>query len=173
MFNTFFSENHTVYEVISKQVVDTEGPQMTSQYGAHALRAGLARLHALGACTRPRARVPTCTHARTQTHARRPISNTYCFSTATMVSRTRLIVTLYVHCLYCFPPHSSRSHSPLPHLPSRSTPPPPPPSVDPCHVAVVTFDMKSLCHGPWFVSSPKENRTHKAACLAQNFVSCR
>jgi len=28
--------------------------------------------------------------------------NTYCFSTATMVARTRLIVTLYVHCLCCF-----------------------------------------------------------------------
>ena len=26
------------------------------------------------------------------------IYNTYCFSTATMVERTRLIVTLYVHC---------------------------------------------------------------------------
>jgi hypothetical protein len=30
------------------------------------------------ACTRPRARVPTCTHARTH----RPISNTYSFATA-------------------------------------------------------------------------------------------
>ena len=28
--------------------------------------------------------------------------NTHCFSTATMVARTRLIVTLYVHCLSCF-----------------------------------------------------------------------
>ena len=29
-----------------KNVVETEGPQMTSQYGAYALRAGLARLYA-------------------------------------------------------------------------------------------------------------------------------
>jgi len=29
------------------------------------------------------------------------ICNTCCFSTATMVARTRLTVTLYVHCLYC------------------------------------------------------------------------
>ena len=29
---------------------------MTSQYGSHALRAGLAKLYALYACTRPRAR---------------------------------------------------------------------------------------------------------------------
>jgi hypothetical protein len=28
--------------------------------------------------------------------------STYCFSTATVVSRTRLNVTLYVHCLTCF-----------------------------------------------------------------------
>jgi hypothetical protein len=37
--------------------------------------------------------------ARTRTH--RPICNTYCFSTAKMVSWTRLYVTLYVRCLSC------------------------------------------------------------------------
>jgi hypothetical protein len=31
------------------------------------------------------------------------IRNTYCFSNATMVSRTRLNITLYVHCLFFFP----------------------------------------------------------------------
>ena len=30
------------------------------------------------------------------------IYNTHCFSTSTMVTRTRLCVTLYVHCLSCF-----------------------------------------------------------------------
>ena len=29
------------------------------------------------------------------------LCNTYCISTASMVARTRLCVTLYVHCLYC------------------------------------------------------------------------
>jgi hypothetical protein len=29
------------------------------------------------------------------------LGNTHCFSTARMVVRTRLIVTLYVHCLSC------------------------------------------------------------------------
>ena len=29
------------------------------------------------------------------------VRNTYCFSTATMVARTRLNFTLYVHCLSC------------------------------------------------------------------------
>jgi hypothetical protein len=31
------------------------------------------------------------------------IRNTYCFSTATMVTRTRYYVTSHVHCLPCFP----------------------------------------------------------------------
>ena len=39
-FNKFFSENRAVCEVMSKNVVESEGPQMTSQYGAYALNAG-------------------------------------------------------------------------------------------------------------------------------------
>ena len=85
-------------------MAETEWPQTTSQLGAHALRGGLARLHALCACTRPRARVPTCTHARSRTH--RPVRNTYCFSTAKNDSRTHLSVRLYVHCPSCFIPVS-------------------------------------------------------------------
>jgi hypothetical protein len=34
-------------------------------------------------------------------HTHRPICNTYCFSTTTMVSWTRLNVTLCLHCLSC------------------------------------------------------------------------
>jgi hypothetical protein len=84
MFNNFFSEDHTVYEIMSKNLVEPEGPQKTSQYGAYALRAGLARLHA-----RTRMRTPTLprTHTHARTHARTCIhlqanNNTYCFSTA-------------------------------------------------------------------------------------------
>ena len=40
VINDFLPENRTVYEIMSKNVVETEGPQMTSQYGAYALRAG-------------------------------------------------------------------------------------------------------------------------------------
>ena len=40
-------ENRTVYEIMSKNVVETEGPQITLQYGAYALRAGIARLYVL------------------------------------------------------------------------------------------------------------------------------
>jgi hypothetical protein len=35
-----FSENRVVYEIMSKNMVDPEVPQMTSQYGAYALHAG-------------------------------------------------------------------------------------------------------------------------------------
>ena len=36
----FFSENGTIYEIMSKYIVETEGPQITSQYGAYASHAG-------------------------------------------------------------------------------------------------------------------------------------
>jgi hypothetical protein len=62
--NERFPENRTVYETTSKNVVETEGPQMTSQHGAYALRAGLARLHA-------RLRMETSTRPGTHMHARR------------------------------------------------------------------------------------------------------
>jgi hypothetical protein len=39
-FNNFFFENSTVYEIIPKNLVKTEKPQMMSQYSAHALHAG-------------------------------------------------------------------------------------------------------------------------------------
>jgi hypothetical protein len=103
MFNNFFSENRTVCEIMSRHLVETEGPQMTSQHGAYALRVGLARLYAL-----MRMHTPTPTrsgnHVRARTHAQacthKPLRNT-CFPIATMVSLTRLNVTLHVHCLSC------------------------------------------------------------------------
>ena len=54
MFNKFFSKNRTIYEIL-KNMVETEGPQMASQYGTYVLHAGKARLHA-------RARAHTHTH---------------------------------------------------------------------------------------------------------------
>jgi hypothetical protein len=35
-----FSENPTVYEIKSKNMGETEEPQMTSQYGPHEVHAG-------------------------------------------------------------------------------------------------------------------------------------
>jgi hypothetical protein len=60
---TFFPENRTVYEM-SKNVVDTEGPEMTSEHGAYALHAGLARPYA-------RMRVHTPMRPGNDMHARR------------------------------------------------------------------------------------------------------
>ena len=100
MFNNFFSENRTVNETMSKNLVETEGPQMTSQHGAYALRAGLAKLH-----VRMRMHTSTCpgTHIHARTHmqacTQRKICNNYNFSTPKMVSRTRLGFTLHIHCL--------------------------------------------------------------------------
>ena len=51
-----------------------------------------ARMHT-DALTHPRVR----THPPTHTH--KEICNICCFSTATMVSRTRLVVTLHVYCM--------------------------------------------------------------------------
>ena len=72
MFRNFFSENRTVYEIISKNTVETEGLQVTSQYGAYAVHAGLARLYArmrMHTASRPGTHMHARTHARTRTHA--------------------------------------------------------------------------------------------------------
>jgi hypothetical protein len=36
----FFRKSRAVYEIMSKNMVEPEGPQMTSQYGAYELHAG-------------------------------------------------------------------------------------------------------------------------------------
>jgi hypothetical protein len=56
---------------MSKNVVETEGPQMTSQYGAYALRAGLARLYAcmrMHTPTRPGTHMHAGARARASMH---------------------------------------------------------------------------------------------------------
>jgi hypothetical protein len=85
---------------MSKDVVTTQGPQMTSQYGAYALRAGLD-MHVC-ACTRRRVRVPTCTHARTRKHAHTdqyvillPFSEQQWFRERASVLRYVCLVSIY------------------------------------------------------------------------------
>ena len=85
---------------MSKNTVETEGPQMTSQYSAYALRVGLARLYA-----RMRMHTPTRSGTRTHSHAcaHRPISNAYCFSAATMIrKRASLLPYMYISPLVSF-----------------------------------------------------------------------
>ena len=67
----FFSfENRAIYEVMSKNVMEPEEPQITIQYGTCALHAGqshaLARTH-MHAPGHPPARTHLRTHIRTKT----------------------------------------------------------------------------------------------------------
>jgi hypothetical protein len=71
-------------------MVETERPQMT-ECGACALCAGVAGLHSRMCSTRPRTWIPTCVH--------RPISNTYCISTVTMISKRASVL----HYMYVAP----------------------------------------------------------------------
>jgi hypothetical protein len=68
---------------------------MMSQYGAYALYAGLVRLRALRRMHMP-------THARKHLH--RPICNTCCFSSATMIIGTRLVCLVSLLLYGCSPP---------------------------------------------------------------------
>jgi len=76
VFSNFFFLNRTVFEIMRKNIV---GVGHRGQYGACPFHAG---------------------HLRLQIHTPR-LWNVYCFSMITMVARTRLSVTLYVHCLSC------------------------------------------------------------------------
>jgi hypothetical protein len=93
MFSNFFFENRAVYEIMSKNIVKPERPQMPIWHMRVACWIKATRSH-----TRPR--IHACTHTRASiyVHVNAEISNIYRFPTATTVSRTRLSVTLYVHC---------------------------------------------------------------------------
>ena len=103
MFNYFFSKNRTVYEIMSKKCSGNR--RATNDVTIWRIR--VACWISKDTCTYPHAhaQVPGHLHARTHAQActHRPICTTYCFSTTTMVSRTRLSVTLHVHCLSCLP----------------------------------------------------------------------
>jgi hypothetical protein len=88
---------------MSKNLVQTEKPQMTSQHGAYALRAGLARLYA-----RMRKHTPTGPsthmHARTRKHAH---TDQYVMLFAFpqqqwFRERTSMLRYTYIACLVCF-----------------------------------------------------------------------
>jgi hypothetical protein len=74
MLRNFFLENHAVYEIIWKNTVEPERPQMTTYRMRISYWVSLAK-NTLGIC------------------------NINCFFATTMVTRKRLYVSLYVHCL--------------------------------------------------------------------------
>jgi hypothetical protein len=78
LFPVTIFENHAICKIMWKNSVEPGRPQMTVWY-----------IHI--AC-----RITKATRTHTHTYT---INNTYCFSTTTMVTRMRLIVSLYVHYL--------------------------------------------------------------------------
>jgi hypothetical protein len=92
-FNNIFFENHAVYEIMSKNMVEPEGSQKTSQYDASELHTldKQGYMHAR-VCTLPRARA----HARAQ-HTQ--IYNIYCFFTVTMICERASMLRTYIVCL--------------------------------------------------------------------------
>jgi hypothetical protein len=66
MFNNLFSENLAFYEVISKNTVEPEKPQMRMQYYACALHCWLSKT----TCAQTRQRLCTHIHMHSPTRAR-------------------------------------------------------------------------------------------------------
>jgi len=75
----FFSKTRAVYEIMWKNIVERGRPQMKIWQKCIA-------------CRIPKA---------TNTH-KLMLSNNHCLSTATIIARTRLSVTLHVHCPSCY-----------------------------------------------------------------------
>ena len=91
MFNNLFFENRPVYEIMSKSVMEPEGPQMTSQHDSRALHARYARLHA-------RTRMHTPTHPDSHTrHA---------------ITRARTHTRAHIFTLIAFPWQPSFANAP-------------------------------------------------------------
>jgi len=70
-------ENRAIYDTMWKSIIDPDRPQMTIR------------------------RMRTACYITKSTNTQTTLYTTHCFSTATMVARTRLIVMLYVQYLSC------------------------------------------------------------------------
>ena len=92
-----FLENRPAYEAMWKNIVERGRPQMT-----------IWRMRI--ACW-----IPTAINTQTHTHKHR-LCSTHCFSTATLVTRTHLIVTLHVHYMSCYPCLCTRRTSTSQHV---------------------------------------------------------
>ena len=78
MFSNFFFEKSAIYENMLKNIAECGRPQMTIW------------------CMRIACWIPKATNTQTL-----KLRYTHCLSTATMVARTRLNMTLYVHSMSC------------------------------------------------------------------------
>ena len=104
----FFFENRAIYEIMSKNT-KPESPSVTIwriSLSCWVIKDTRAQTHAC-ACAH------THTHTRKRAHIlTHSVCNSYCFSTATMTTWTRLSVALHVHCLSCWnDEHFAMSHT--------------------------------------------------------------
>jgi hypothetical protein len=95
---TFFRKSHRLWDNVEKY---SEDPGVTNDVTIWRIRVACWISKAICTYAHAHAHAPEYPHARKHAQActHRPTFNTYCFSTATIVSWTRLNVTLYVHCL--------------------------------------------------------------------------
>ena len=96
---TFFSENSAVYEKKCGGAIEAADGN-TAACECWISRATLAQAHA--SARAPTLQERTCTHSQTHTQTHKGIYKTYCFFTETVISWTRLSVTLYIYCLSCY-----------------------------------------------------------------------
>ena len=89
-----FSENRDVYEIMRKNVMESQAKNDSIRRHKRWVSTA-TRAHAQAHACTPPARTPTPPHTQIQ------MCNTYSFSTATMVSRTRLDIMLYVYYVFC------------------------------------------------------------------------
>jgi hypothetical protein len=92
------------YEIMSKYLVEPARPKQ--QYNKAYALCMLDKEDYTRPCTCTRPHTPythtytrTCSRAGARAHIHTQIFHKYCFSTATMISQTRPIVTLHEHCL--------------------------------------------------------------------------
>jgi hypothetical protein len=99
---TFFPfENHAAYEIVWKNIVEPDRPQRPIWRMRFTCWMNRALSLSIYTHTHAHTRTHIRTHTHVHTHTHR-ICNTYCFSRTTMVTRTLLSVTLYLHCLSFF-----------------------------------------------------------------------
>jgi hypothetical protein len=93
VFNNFFRKSYRFWDKVEKY-----GGARVATNDVTIWRIRVARWIGKASCTHAHAHA----QAAAITDAHTQICNTYCFSTATVVTWTRLSVTLYVHSLSCY-----------------------------------------------------------------------
>ena len=99
IFSNVFRKWHRLWDNVEKYSVDRGARNDVTTWR---IRVACWISKSIRTYSHARVHAPVYPHARTRKHAHTDQYVTHCLSTATMVSWTRLIVTLYVHWLYCY-----------------------------------------------------------------------